>query len=83
MSKEIMNPIVSIGLPVFNGEKYISKTIEAVLLQTLTNFELIISDNASTDSTQDICKEFEMKDNRIRYVRQKKIWVHGGILILF
>jgi glycosyltransferase involved in cell wall biosynthesis len=72
MSKEIMNPIVSIGLPVFNGEKYISKTIEAVLLQTLTNFELIISDNASTDSTQDICKEFEMKDNRIRYVRQKK-----------
>ncbi len=71
MNEKMVNPIVSIGLPVFNGEQTIHKTIESVLSQTFTNFELIISDNASTDSTPDICKEFEKKDKRIRYVRQK------------
>ncbi len=67
----IRNPIVSIGLPVYNGEQTIRKSIESVLSQTLTNFELIISDNASTDSTHEICKEFEKIDKRIRYVRQE------------
>jgi glycosyltransferase involved in cell wall biosynthesis len=72
MSNENLNPIVSIGLPVFNGEKSIHKTIEAILSQTLTNFELIISDNASTDNTSNICKEYEKKDRRVRYIRQEK-----------
>ena len=71
MNEKVLKPIVSVGLPVFNGEKYIRKTIEAVLSQTLTDFELIISDNASTDSTQEICEEFRTKDKRIRYIRQK------------
>lgn len=71
MNEEISSPAVSIGLPVFNGEKSIHKTIESILSQTFTNFELIISDNASTDSTYEICKEFERKDKRIRCIQQK------------
>jgi glycosyltransferase involved in cell wall biosynthesis len=63
---------VSIGLPVYNGGKFIRKRLESILSQTYTNFELTISDNASTDSTSEICKEFEKKDDRIKYIRQKK-----------
>jgi glycosyltransferase involved in cell wall biosynthesis len=69
ISKEVK---VSIGLPTYNGEKYIKKTIESVLSQTYTNFQLIISDNASTDSTSTICKEYEKKDNRIIYIRHEE-----------
>jgi len=71
MNEEILSPDVSIGLPVFNGEQSIRKTIESVLSQTFRNFELIISDNASTDSTYEICKEFERKDKRVRCIQQK------------
>ena len=64
-------PLVSIGMPIFNGEQYLVETLEALLGQTFPQFELIISDNASTDATQEICLDFAAKDNRIRYVRQK------------
>jgi glycosyltransferase involved in cell wall biosynthesis len=64
--------IISIGLPVYNGENFIQKAITSILSQTFPNFELIVSDNASTDSTQKICKEFEKKDKRIRFFRQEK-----------
>jgi len=57
-------------MPVYNGEKYIRGAIESILLQTHSNFELIISDNASTDGTQKICVEYAMRDSRIRYLRQ-------------
>lgn len=63
------NPYVSIGLPVYNREKYIRATLESLLAQTFTDFELIISDNASTDRTHDICMEYASKDPRIRYYR--------------
>ena len=53
--------LVTIGIPVYNGELLMKKCIESVLSQTYENFELIISDNASTDSTPDICKEFLKK----------------------
>ena len=59
-------------MPVFNGEKFIQEKLDSLLSQTFTNFELIISDNASTDLTPKICKEFEKKDNRIRYYRQSE-----------
>lgn len=65
-------PLVSIGLPIYNGENYVAQAIESVLAQTYTNFELIISDNASTDATQAICKEYAAKDERIRYHRNAK-----------
>jgi len=63
-------PAVSIGMPVFNGEKYIRDALDSLLAQTFKNFELIISDNASTDRTEQICREYTARDARIRYVRQ-------------
>ena len=66
-----IEPKVSIGLPVYNGEKFLKKRLDSILSQTLETFELIISDNASTDSTSDICKEFASNDTRIHYFRQE------------
>lgn len=65
-----VNPKVSIGMPVFNGEKFIRKALDALLGQSFTDFELNISDNASTDMTEAICREYAAKDSRIHYVRQ-------------
>lgn len=62
-------PKVSIGLAVFNGEPYLRESIESILAQTFTDFELIISDNASTDRTAEICQEYASRDPRIRYSR--------------
>jgi glycosyltransferase involved in cell wall biosynthesis len=77
-------PGISIGLPVYNGEKFLRKKIESMISQTYQNFELIISDNASTDSTQEICQEFANKDKRIHYFRQEKnmgvVWNFGFVL---
>ena len=64
-------PLVSIGMPVYNGEKYICEALDSLLAQTFTNFELIISDNASIDDTEIICRGYAKKDQRIRYIRQQ------------
>lgn len=66
------SPAVSIGLPVYNGARYLSGAIEAILAQTYENFELIICDNASSDETPQICERFARQDPRIRYVRQPR-----------
>src|ERR1700742_557079 len=63
-------PRLTIGLPVYNGENYVAEAIESLLGQTFEDFELIISDNASTDDTGEICRRYEKQDPRIRYVRQ-------------
>lgn len=63
-------PAVSIGMPVYNGGKYIREALDSLLDQSFTDFELIISDNASTDGTEAICQQYAAKDARIRYVRQ-------------
>jgi glycosyltransferase involved in cell wall biosynthesis len=67
-----MGPRITIGLPVYNGEKTIRRSIESVISQTYQEFKLIISDNASTDSTQTICEEYAKRDKRIQYIRQSK-----------
>jgi len=59
-------------MPVFNEEKYIADAINSILIQSFQNFELIISDNASTDGTQGICRKYASKDNRIRYYRNEQ-----------
>ncbi len=64
------SPRLSIGLPVYNGENYLAEAIESLLGQTYDDFELIISDNASSDRTEDICRHYEAQDQRIRYIRQ-------------
>lgn len=62
-------PVVSVGLPVYNGERFLAEAIESILAQTYTDFELIISDNASTDRTPAICKSYAARDERIIYRR--------------
>lgn len=64
-------PTVSIGMPVYNGERYLKNALDALLSQTFLNFELVISDNASTDKTEEICTKYAASDKRIRYVRQQ------------
>ena len=65
-------PEVSIGFPVYNGELFLKKALDALLNQTFSNFELIISDNNSTDSTTRICQEYAKNDDRIRYIKQEQ-----------
>jgi glycosyltransferase involved in cell wall biosynthesis len=62
-------PRLSIGLPVYNGEKFLKAALDSLLNQTFTDFELIICDNASTDRTEAICQEYANKDSRIHYYR--------------
>lgn len=63
-------PAVSIGMPVFNDEKYVRAAIESLLAQTFDDFELLISDNGSTDGTAAICQAYAEVDPRVRYVCQ-------------
>ena len=65
-------PLVSIGLFVYNGERFIEQTLDSILSQTFTDFELIISDNASTDRTGEIALAYARRDSRIRYYRSDK-----------
>lgn len=62
-------PLVSIGMPIYNGADFLRCALESLLAQDYDNFELIISDNHSTDSTQEICLDYLARDNRIRYQR--------------
>ncbi len=63
------SPRVSIGMPVYNGERFLAQAIEGLLAQTFQDFDLIICDNASSDRTEEICRQYAGRDNRIRYVR--------------
>lgn len=65
-------PRLSIGVPVYNGQKFLRATLDSLLAQTFTDFELIICDNCSTDATEQICREYTQRDPRIRYVRNEK-----------
>jgi glycosyltransferase involved in cell wall biosynthesis len=60
---------VTIALPVYNGENFIEAAIDSILAQTYTEFELLISDNGSTDRTREICLRYAAQDARIRYFR--------------
>ena len=60
---------VAIGLPVYNGERYLEDTLRSVLNQTFGNFDLFIADNASTDRTEEICRDYAERDSRIQYIR--------------
>jgi len=65
-------PRISIGLPVYNGERYLIETLESIIAQSFEDFELVISDNASTDRTPEICKDYSLNDGRIRYYRNEE-----------
>ncbi len=65
-------PTLTIGLPVYNGERFIEGALDSLLAQTFTDFELLIADNVSTDRTQSICESYARRDARIRYVRHER-----------
>src|SRR3989442_1198286 len=62
-------PLVSIGLPIYNGERYLRQALDSLLSQAYENFELIVSDNASDDATPEICAAYAARDARIKYFR--------------
>ena len=82
--KTKIQPRVNIGIPVYNGEKFIQKCLNSLLNQTFTDFEIILSDNASTDSTANICQEYADKDKRILFIKQpstkKALWNYNFVL---
>ena len=63
-------PRVSIGMPVYNGEAYIRQAIDSLCNQSFSEFEIIISDNASSDGTEAICRAYAARDHRVKYIRQ-------------
>ena len=77
--KNTTKPLVSVVMPAYNAEKYISEAIESILGQTFENFELIILDDASTDSTWEIIKKYSEKDGRITPVRNRQnLYIAGN-----
>ena len=62
-------PRVSVGMPVYNGEEFLGSALESILEQTFTDLELVISDNASTDSTEAMCRKYASADPRVKYWR--------------
>lgn len=72
-------PLVSLGIPVYNGEPFVREALDGLLAQTYDNLELIISDNASTDRTREICQEYATRDRRVKYYRNPTdIGVHAN-----
>lgn len=67
-----MNDLISIVLPVYNGAKFLRESIDSVLAQTYTNWELLIVDDCSTDETPSIAQEYAQRDSRIRYYRNEQ-----------
>lgn len=67
-----MEPIITIGMPVFNDIDFIEKSIQSILNQSEHNFQLIISDDGATDGSSEVCKKYSQLDNRVKYIRQNK-----------
>lgn len=65
-------PRVSVGLPVYNGEDFLAESLDSLLNQTWTDLEIIIGDNASTDGTEQICRDAAARDPRVRYIRHEE-----------
>jgi hypothetical protein len=63
---------ITIGLPVYNSARYLAAAIDSILAQSYGDFDLLISDNASTDRTEEICRDYAKRDPRIRYIRQSQ-----------
>ena len=69
MSTESRSPLVSIGVPLHNGERYLREALDSLLAQDYPNLEIVISDNASTDASREICEGYAKRDPRIAYHR--------------
>ena len=73
------SPRLSIGMPVYNAERYLAEALDCFLAQTFQDFDIIVSDNASTDRTAEICRSFAERDPRIRYYRNEETWARFPI----
>lgn len=77
-------PLVSVGLPLYNAERYLTIALDSVLAQTHTDLEVVISDNGSADATEEICRSYAAADGRIRYSRQDvnrgAAWNHNAVV---
>ena len=71
-SGELQQGLVSVGVPVYNGARFLREALDSVLAQDYANFEIIVSDNASEDETESICREYALRDARIRYHRSEQ-----------
>ena len=71
---------ISVCIPVYNGEKTISKNLDSLICQNYENFEILISNNKSTDKTLEICNTYKKNDNRIKIYNQKKNYQYSKIL---
>lgn len=65
------DPRLSVGLPVYNGANYLREALDSILIQDYGDFEVVVSDNASSDGTRDICLDYAGRDQRIHYIRQE------------
>jgi glycosyltransferase involved in cell wall biosynthesis len=72
VGKSGQGPRVSVGMPIYNAERYLEEALESLLGQSFDDFELVISDNASTDRTGDICRAYAARDKRIKYFRMRQ-----------
>lgn len=70
VEQEMQGPLVTVGIPVYNDEKYVTAAVSDILSQSYTNLEIIISDNCSTDRSGEICKGLAENDRRVTYLRQ-------------
>lgn len=78
MKDTLSNSKISVGMPVYNGERYIREAIDSLLAQSLTDFELIIADNASTDKTEEICRDYQDRyPQKVRYIRHE---INQGVM---
>jgi len=79
-------PIVSVGVPVYNGEPFLDETLRSLLDQDLVDIEVVVSDNGSTDRTQEICRRLAAGDPRLRYSRSEvnrgAAWNYNHVLDL-
>lgn len=78
--------LLGVGLPVYNGEEFLAAAIDSVLAQTFRDFEIIISDNGSTDRTEEICREYAARDSRVRYHKAAEnrgiVWNYNQVFAL-
>jgi len=84
MKDNISKPKITIGLPSYNGANTIQRAIDSLVNQTYSNFELIISDDDSSDSTSEICQKYKLTDKRIKFIKNKdrKGWINNFIYLL-
>ena len=72
MDVSVERPLVTVGLPVYNGERYLAEALEAALAQDLDDLEVVVCDNASEDSTREIALDYVARDRRVRYHRNER-----------